>query len=119
MADTIDLFAADPIAERMASAERRGQRITPWVRHMLRAWAENVGNKPMTEAAGVIKPNGSTYIEVGNLPIPCNCADCQEPALIFPPDESCPQDLSKGIGGYCLCPRCSFGLIDEQATGEE
>lgn len=96
----------DEVIER---AERRGQRLSDHVRGLMRAWLENVGATPAGTEAGIVHPDGRTYIQLRMFPLPCDCADCKEPALIFPPDMSCPV-WSNGLNGYCLCPHCSLGV---------
>ena len=102
----------DEVIERAAE---RGQAVTPVIRGLLAAWEQNVGNTPAKESAGVIRPNGSTYIQLGMFPIPCTCMTCEGQAVIFPPDDSCPH-MSNGLSGYVLCPHCSFGLEKQVAA---
>jgi hypothetical protein len=104
------LFAPEnPIDTKIAEAEQRGQRITPWVRHAMHSWAERGVKPPIgaqvtdwhkTRASGH-NPHGLTWLELGQLPSPCNCLECKQPAVIFPPEEG-------AINGYCICPCCSF-----------
>lgn len=89
----------DLIQEEIERAQARGQRISPWVTHIMRVWeARNV--KP--PAATSVNPKGLTYLELGEVPIPCDCVHCKEPAVIFPPEDGSP------YGGYCVCPCCSL-----------
>lgn len=102
----------DLIEEAIQHAEQRGQRITPWVRHAMQSWAER-GVKPPQDAqlvdrqknkAGNSNPYSLTWLELGTTPSPCNCLDCKQPAVIFPPEDGAPL-------GYCICPCCSFSSL--------
>lgn len=99
----------DPVAtaveERIRTAQQRGQCITPWIRDTLYSWAAR-GVKPLEAGAPgrlprKVNAESQTYMELGVLPTPCDCTECEEPALIFPPEEGAPT-------GYCICPCCSF-----------
>lgn len=65
----------------------------------MRAW-ETRGVKP--PKAHSVNPNGLTYLELGEVPLPCDCATCGVPAVIFPPEDGSP------FGGYCICRCCSL-----------
>lgn len=97
----VDLFpAADPIEAKIARAEQRGQRITPWVRSAMRSWAERGVRVP---SVNLPESKWPLYLDgdITFLPMPCDCLECGEPAVIFPPEKGMPQ-------GCCICPTCSF-----------
>ena len=89
----------NPIDERIARSERRGQRITPWVRMAMHSWAERKVRVPLVNTPESKWP---LYLDgdIAFLPTICNCLDCGEPAVIFPPEKGVPR-------GFCICPRCS------------
>ncbi len=91
----------DPIEQKIADAARRGQKISPWVRHIMRAWAQRNPKMPNTGENEGKNPTGMTCIEAGQLPIPCDCFYCGDPAVIFPPEDG------SDPRGYCICPCCS------------
>lgn len=91
----------DPVDKHIASAELCGQRITPWVRATLKAWAARNVRLPNTGKNKGKNPDGLTCIDVGVWPIVCDCSLCKEPSLIFPPEDGSPDT------GYCICPCCS------------
>lgn len=104
----------ETIEEVIAHAEQRGQRVTGWQRHVLQYWVETIGNTPATEAAGIIKPDGRTYVQLGKFPILCDCIECDEPSLIFPADKAHPHTFEQS--GYVICPVCSWGMSDQQLS---
>lgn len=91
----------DPIADQIATAEARGQRITPWVRHIVKVWAARNPKLPNTGSNKGKNPAGVTCMEAGSLPIICDCFYCSEPSVIFPPEDGSPPE------GYCICQCCS------------
>lgn len=97
--------SGDPIDGAITRAKERGQRISPWVAHIMRVWAARNVKLPNTGTNKGNNPGGVTCLEVGVLPIPCDCAVCHEPAVIFPPEDGSPPT------GYCVCPNCSFGPL--------
>lgn len=96
--DQGDLFTVNPIEEKIAQSEQRGQRVTPWVRATMHAWAARGVRMPTKD---VPEWERKLYSDYGTLPTICDCARCGEPSLIFPPEEGSPR-------GYCICPRCSL-----------
>jgi DNA-directed RNA polymerase subunit RPC12/RpoP len=88
-----------PIEQAIQRAKDRGQRISPWVVFAMKTWSARKVRSPK-------KGNASTvlYEDVGILPVPCDCMNCGEPALIFPPEDD-------ETHGYCICPHCSFKTL--------
>lgn len=91
----------DPVDEQIAKAERRGQKISPWVRQIMRAWAVRNPKMPSTGENAGKNPHGVTCIEADMWPMPCDCTYCGEPAMIFPAEDG------SDPRGYCICPCCS------------
>lgn len=91
----------DVIQEKLDSAAARGQKISPWVRQIMRAWAQRNPKLPNTGENAGKNPTGIICIEAGQLPIPCDCFYCGEPAVIFPPEDG------TDPRGMCICPCCS------------
>lgn len=102
----------DPIDEEIAGAERRGQKISPWVRQVMRAWADRNPKLPNTGENAGKNPTGITCIEAGSIPIPCDCFYCGDPAVIFPPEDG------TDPRGYCICPCCSGPACPHKNTPE-
>lgn len=88
----------DLIQEELDRAARRGQRLDEWVLHIMRAWE---GRGVMPPKATSVNPNNLTYLELGEVPMPCDCTYCGLPAVIFPPEDG------TEFGGYCICRCCS------------
>jgi hypothetical protein len=96
--------------EAIARAEQRGQYVSPHVRHLMRVWASRNVKMPNTGVNKGNNPTGITCIEAGNLPIPCDCAQCGESAVIFPPEDGSPWQ------GYCVCPFCTLSGSSNEAA---